>query len=61
MDMGAENKHLYTADVTRTILAVAKRIEADGNVLLDLQIRRPSLEDVFLELTGRAWAAGGQK
>ena len=27
------------------------------NELLDLQIHRPSLEDVFLELTGHEWSA----
>jgi ABC-2 type transport system ATP-binding protein len=29
-----------------------------GAELLDVQMRRPSLEDAFLELTGRAWSGG---
>jgi len=43
---------LGTTDVTASIAALMRRIEADGNELRDLQIRRPSLEDVFIELTG---------
>ena len=45
---------LYTADVAGTIsglLAIAERLGREPH---DLGIRRPSLEDVFLELTGRA-------
>jgi ABC-2 type transport system ATP-binding protein len=45
---------LYTEDVAGTIsglLALAERIGREPH---DLGIRRPSLEDVFLELTGRA-------
>jgi ABC-2 type transport system ATP-binding protein len=48
---------LNTNHVTRTIVAVTRLIERDGNELVDLQIHRPSLEDVFLELTGKAWSA----
>ena len=33
-----------------------RQLEADANPLLELQIHRPSLEDVFIELTGRPWA-----
>jgi hypothetical protein len=32
-----------------------KWLSADGgNELVDLEIRKPSLEDVFIELTGRS-------
>ena len=31
------------------------RLHAESIELLDLQVKRPSLEDVFLELTGRAY------
>jgi len=46
---------LETADVGGTLTALMKRLDADQNPLLGIQIRRPSLEDVFIELTGRAW------
>jgi len=41
-----------TRDVTRTVIDLVRSLESDSNELLDLQVRRPSLEDVFLELTG---------
>lgn len=43
---------LKTARVSGVVLEVARLIEAQGNELIDIQIRRPSLEDVFIELTG---------
>ena len=46
---------LETADVSATITALMSRLEAEHNALLEIQIRRPSLEDVFVELTGRAF------
>jgi ABC-2 type transport system ATP-binding protein len=45
---------LYTADVAGTIASLLAMAEAIGREPHDLGIRRPSLEDVFLELTGRA-------
>lgn len=45
-----------TRDVNRTISGLVQKLEADANEMLDLQIQPPSLEDVFLELTGQAWA-----
>jgi len=47
---------LETTDTGATTAALMKRLDADGNALLDIQIKRPSLEDVFIELTGRAWS-----
>ena len=35
------------------VAALVRFLEADGNVLLDLHITRPTLEDVFVEMTGR--------
>jgi len=32
-------------------------LESDDNALLDLHIARPSLEDVFVEMTGRRMEA----
>ena len=48
---------VHTDDVNRTISALVQQLLADGNEMLDLQIHRPTLEDVFLELTGCAWSA----
>lgn len=45
---------LYTPDVPATIgelLALSEELHIEG---LDIAVRRPTLEDVFLELTGRA-------
>jgi len=36
-----------------TISALIRFLEAEENALLDLHIARPSLEDVFVEMTGR--------
>jgi ABC-type multidrug transport system ATPase subunit len=38
----------------RTLIAAGRRLEDNGIPLDDLGIRRPSLDDVFLALTGRA-------
>ena len=46
---------LATAEVNRTLGGLLKTIEAARVELRDVQIRRPTLEDVFIELTGRAW------
>lgn len=44
---------LSSAQPTRSIVALVKMVEADGNELVSLEIAAPSLEDVFIELTGR--------
>jgi ABC-2 type transport system ATP-binding protein len=46
---------LETADVGATVTALTARLAADSNALLDVSIRRPTLEDVFVELTGRSF------
>jgi ABC-2 type transport system ATP-binding protein len=45
---------LYTSDVAATIGALLARAEALGREPKNLGIRRATLEDVFLDLTGRA-------
>ena len=51
---------LTTAALPRTVMALVHATESAGNILLDLQIHQPTLEDVFLELTGtRLGGAGG--
>ena len=50
----ADETALYTADVPATIgelLRLTDELSLEG---LDISVRRPTLEDVFLELTGRA-------
>lgn len=47
---------IETAAINPTIAALMKHLEDTGNALVDLQVVRPSLEDVFIELTGQAWA-----
>jgi ABC-2 type transport system ATP-binding protein len=37
----------------QAIVALVKHLEAEGNELISLEIATPSLEDVFIELTGR--------
>jgi ABC-2 type transport system ATP-binding protein len=45
---------LYTKDVPGTIGAVLSATETLGHEPANLAVRRPTLEDVFLDLTGRA-------
>jgi ABC-2 type transport system ATP-binding protein len=45
---------LYTADVPATIAGLLALADARGAEPRNLLVRRPTLEDVFLELTGRA-------
>jgi ABC-2 type transport system ATP-binding protein len=45
---------LYTAQVPQTVGALLKLGDETGLEGLDLAVRRPTLEDVFIELTGRA-------
>ncbi len=51
---------LTTRDVNRTIVGLVQHLEDGNNKLLDLQIHRPSLEDVFIELTGKVWSPSQQ-
>ncbi len=43
---------LTTHGPTQTVIALIKSIESSGNQLIDLQIHSPTLEDVYLQLTG---------
>ncbi|HEY7119401.1 MAG TPA: ABC transporter ATP-binding protein [Tepidisphaeraceae bacterium] len=50
-----ESATLYTTQPGRTIVDLVNWLQADpGNELVDLHIQKPSLEDVFIELTGRS-------
>jgi ABC-2 type transport system ATP-binding protein len=44
---------LHTQRPPQAIVSVVKYLEAQGNELVSLEIATPSLEDVFIELTGR--------
>jgi len=44
---------VHSNAVPRSIVALVKHLEATGNELAGLEIATPSLEDVFIELTGR--------
>jgi len=44
---------LHSRRPPQTIVALVKHLEADGNELQTLEIAAPTLEDVFIELTGR--------
>ena len=39
--------------INQTVIALVHHLDAVDASLIDLQIRKPSLEDVFIELTGR--------
>jgi ABC-2 type transport system ATP-binding protein len=51
----SERCSLRTSELNRTIVELTRQLESSGNPLLELQIHRPSLEDVFIELTGETW------
>jgi len=49
----ADRYVLHSTRPTQTIVALVRWLEAEGNELQSLQIAAPTLEDVFIELTGR--------
>ncbi|MDX6658150.1 MAG: type transport system ATP-binding protein [Solirubrobacteraceae bacterium] len=51
-DKRSQSVTLPTSDRVQTLLAAARRIEESGIPVADLGVRRPSLDDVFLTLTG---------
>ena len=53
-DMRAQRVTLPTNERVPTLLAAARRIEEAGIAIADLGVRGPSLDDVFLTLTGAA-------
>jgi len=44
---------LHCQRTAPAIVALVKHLEAESNELVSLEIATPSLEDVFIELTGR--------
>lgn len=51
---GLEQMLLYSDDTEHTLVALLQLVGARGAALEHLQIHAPTLEDVFLKLTGRA-------
>ena len=49
---------LETRAPNRLLAEVMRRADEAGAELLDVEFHRPSLEDVFIELTGRPWSGG---
>jgi hypothetical protein len=49
---------LETRAPNRVLAELVRRIDEAGARLLEVELRGPSLEDVFIELTGRPWSAG---
>ncbi|HUK16111.1 MAG TPA: ABC transporter ATP-binding protein [Bryobacteraceae bacterium] len=49
---------LDTPAPNRLLADLVRRADEAGAELLDVQLRRPSLEDVFIELTGHSWSGG---
>ena len=47
---------LDTSAPNRLLADLVRRADQAGAQLLDVQLRRPSLEDVFIELTGHSWS-----
>jgi len=43
---------IHTSTTSQTLIDLVKTLDAQGNELLDLHVQKPSLEDVFIELTG---------
>jgi ABC-2 type transport system ATP-binding protein len=52
--LGQQGKHhrFVTTDPTATILALGDMLRSQGLRLVDLRLKRPTLEDVYLELMG---------
>ena len=44
---------LHSERPPQTIVSLVKHLESEGNELVSLEIATPSLEDVFIEMTGR--------
>jgi ABC-2 type transport system ATP-binding protein len=52
---------LDTPAPNRLLADLVRRADEAGAELLDVELRRPSLEDVFIELTGHPWSGGNEQ
>jgi ABC-2 type transport system ATP-binding protein len=60
LDVSGNQATLATTDPQRDLYGLLQWAEGEGVQLADLEVRRPSLEDVFLEVTGDE-AANGER
>ncbi|MEV6135640.1 ATP-binding cassette domain-containing protein [Nocardia sp. NPDC051990] len=51
-DRGADEVSIVVADGTRTMVEALRRLDDAGVCVVDARVHRPSLDDVFLSLTG---------
>ena len=51
--LGMDHAVVYTTDVERTLVALLQLAAARGATIERMQVHSPTLEDVFLKLTGR--------
>jgi ABC-type uncharacterized transport system ATPase subunit len=51
VEAGSDRVQIAVADSATTSLAVLRRLDDAGIELADFQLRRPTLDDVFLTLT----------
>jgi ABC-2 type transport system ATP-binding protein len=51
---------LDTPAPNRLLAELVRRADEAGAELLDVEVHRPSLEEVFLELTGHPWSGGSE-
>jgi ABC-2 type transport system ATP-binding protein len=49
----------FSSDIGPTVAAIISQIESKNDVLIDLRVERPSLEDRFLEITQSNYHNGG--
>lgn len=54
LDAGRKRLLVHAARPARTLPALVKWIDQQGLELEDIHLKRPTLEDVFIELTGKA-------
>ncbi|MEO8597905.1 MAG: ABC transporter ATP-binding protein [Candidatus Solibacter sp.] len=54
LDASRRNLSVRTNRPARTVVEMVKWLDAQGLELSDLRIQRPSLEDAFIELTGKS-------
>jgi ABC-2 type transport system ATP-binding protein len=55
-----DNWILETRAPSRLLVDLVRRVDEAGAELLDVQLHRASLEDAFIELTGRSWSDGSE-
>ncbi|MFE7801240.1 ATP-binding cassette domain-containing protein [Nocardia sp. NPDC057440] len=57
---GSDRIAIPAADGAKTLAEALRRLDGAGIELVDIALRRPSLDDVFLQLTGHLASADGE-